>query len=169
MRGLLRVTIELQPVGFRELSARRPGRGSAVQPCGDRAALPGVTCSGCVIGQFGFVPGFAGLSRQPGRLGASASARITRQKMRAYGIRAIPAGPRTATRAHPPGLTQREREVLDLICARHTNAEIAARLFISAKIVDHHVSAVLAKLDAPTRNAAATSAARLGLVGAAKN
>jgi len=102
-------------------------------------------------------------------LGASAAARITRQKMRAYGIRAIPAGPRTATRAHPLGLTRREREVLDLICARHTNAEIAARLFISAKTVDHHVSAVLAKLDVPTRNAAAAAAARLGLAGAAKN
>jgi DNA-binding CsgD family transcriptional regulator/tetratricopeptide (TPR) repeat protein len=102
-------------------------------------------------------------------LGASASARITRQKMRACGIRAIPTGPRTATRAHPLGLTRREREVLDLICAGHTNAEIATRLFISAKTVDHHVSAVLAKLDAPTRNAAAASAARLGLVGAAKS
>jgi hypothetical protein len=63
-------------------------------------------------------------------LGASAAARITRQKMRACGIRSIPAGPRTATRAHPLGLTRSEREVLDLICAGHTNAEIAARLFI---------------------------------------
>jgi DNA-binding CsgD family transcriptional regulator len=102
-------------------------------------------------------------------LGASAAARITRQRMRAHGIRAIPAGPRTATRAHPLGLTRREREVLDLICAGHTNAEIAARLFISAKTVDHHVSAVLAKLNAPTRNAAAAVAARLGLASAAKN
>jgi DNA-binding CsgD family transcriptional regulator len=101
-------------------------------------------------------------------LGASAAAQLTRQKMRALGIRSIPAGPRTATRAHPLGLTRREREVLDLICAGHTNAEIAAKLFISAKTVDHHVSAVLAKLDAPTRGVAASHAARLGLVGAAE-
>jgi DNA-binding NarL/FixJ family response regulator len=101
-------------------------------------------------------------------LGASATARITRQKMRRLGIHSIPAGPRTATRAHPLGLTRREREVLDLICAGHTNTEIAARLFISAKTVDHHVSAILAKLNAPTRNAAASQAARLGLVGAAE-
>jgi DNA-binding CsgD family transcriptional regulator len=101
-------------------------------------------------------------------LSASAAAQITRQKMRLLGIRSIPTGPRTATRAHPLGLTQREREVLDLVCAGHTNAQIAAKLFISTKTVDHHVSAVLTKLDAPTRNAAAAHAARLGLADAAK-
>ena len=97
-------------------------------------------------------------------LGATATARITRQRMRDLGIRSIPAGPRAATRGHPLGLTRREQEVLGLICAGHTNAEIAEQLFISAKTVDHHVSAVLAKLGAPTRNAAAARAARLGLV-----
>jgi DNA-binding CsgD family transcriptional regulator len=93
---------------------------------------------------------------------------LTRQKMRGLAIRSIPAGPRKATRKHPLGLTRREREVLELICARHTNAEIAQKLFISVKTVDHHVSAVLAKLDAPTRRAAATRAAKLGLVTAAR-
>jgi DNA-binding CsgD family transcriptional regulator len=53
--------------------------------------------------------------------------------------------------------------VLELICDGHTNAEIAARLFISAKTVDHHVSAVLAKLGAPTRGAAVARAAQLKL------
>jgi DNA-binding CsgD family transcriptional regulator/tetratricopeptide (TPR) repeat protein len=101
-------------------------------------------------------------------LGAPATARLTRQKMRRLAIRSIPAGPRTATREHPLGLTRREREVLDLICARHTNAEIAGKLFISVKTVDHHVSAVLAKLDAPTRRAAATRAVKLGLIRAAR-
>lgn len=101
-------------------------------------------------------------------LGASATARLTRQKMRRHGIHSIPTGPHTATRAHPLGLTHREREVLDLICDGHTNAEIAAKLFISRKTVDHHVSAVLAKLNAPTRNAAASQAALLGLVGTAE-
>jgi DNA-binding CsgD family transcriptional regulator/tetratricopeptide (TPR) repeat protein len=101
-------------------------------------------------------------------LGAPAAAQLTRHKMRQLGIRSIPAGPRTATRAHPAGLTRREREVLELICAGHTNAEIAAKLFISPKTVDHHVSSVLAKLDAPTREVAATHAARLGLVSAAE-
>ena len=50
-------------------------------------------------------------------LGASAAARMTQQKMRQLGIRSIPAGPRIATRAHPLGLTRREQEVPDLICA----------------------------------------------------
>ncbi len=93
-------------------------------------------------------------------LGAPAAAQLTRQAMRRLGIRSIPAGPRTATRTHPLGLTPREREVLELICAGHTNAQIAAKLFISAKTVDHHVSAVLAKLDAPTREVAAAHASR---------
>jgi len=67
-------------------------------------------------------------------------------------------------RPDPLGLTQREREVLEYLCDGLTNAEIAAELVISARTVDHHVSAILTKLDAPTRNAAAAQAAQLGLV-----
>ena len=91
-------------------------------------------------------------------LGATATARVVRRVLRKQGIRSIPAGHRAATREHPLGLTRREREVLDLICAGRTNAEIAAHLVISAKTVDHHVSAVLAKLGVRTRQAAAEAA-----------
>ena len=101
-------------------------------------------------------------------LGAPAASQLTRHKMRRLGVRSIPAGPRAATRSDPLGLTPREREVLDLISAGYSNAEIAARLFLSAKTVDHHVSAVLAKLGTPTREAAAAHAARLGVTGAAE-
>ncbi len=87
-------------------------------------------------------------------LGAQTAAQIIRQRLRLLGARSIPAGPHTATRKRPFGLTRREGEVLDLICAEHTNAEIAAKLFLSVKTVDHHVSAVLAKLGVPTRAAA---------------
>jgi len=96
-------------------------------------------------------------------LGAPAAARLARQRLRALGVRAIPVGPRSATRDDPFGLTRREREILAEICAGQTNAAIAAKLFISAKTVDHHVSAVLAKLGAPNRNAAAAQAARQNL------
>ena len=102
-------------------------------------------------------------------LGASAPAQIARKQMRLLGIQSIPTGARSATRTHPLGLTRREREVLDLICRGQSNAEIAAGLYISARTVGHHVSAILAKLDAPTRSVAASQAARLGLVTAAES
>jgi ATP/maltotriose-dependent transcriptional regulator MalT len=97
-------------------------------------------------------------------LGATASARLARQALRRLGVRSIPSGPRRKTRAHPLGMTPREWQVLELICARRTNAEIAQELFISAKTVDHHVSAVLAKLAVDNRGSAAEAVARLGLV-----
>ncbi len=88
-------------------------------------------------------------------LGAMATAGLARQKLRQLGARSVPVGPHRATRAHPLGLTPRECKVLELICERQTNAEIARTLFISAKTVDHHVSAVLAKLGVDNREAAA--------------
>lgn len=94
-------------------------------------------------------------------LGAVATARVARRTMRAQGIRSIPVGRRAASRRHPFGLTRREQEVLDLVSAGKTNAEIAAALVLSAKTVDHHVSAILAKLDVPTRRAAAEAARAL--------
>jgi DNA-binding CsgD family transcriptional regulator/tetratricopeptide (TPR) repeat protein len=96
-------------------------------------------------------------------LRADAAVRVTRQKMRRLGIRSIPAGPRSATRAGPLGLTRREQEILGMLRADLTNAEIAERLFISPKTVDHHVSAVLGKLGVQSRRAAAAHADQLGI------
>jgi DNA-binding CsgD family transcriptional regulator len=92
-------------------------------------------------------------------LRATAAVRVTRLKMRRLGIKSIPVGPRSATRADPRGLTRREHEILALVGEGLTSAEIAARLFISAKTVDHHVAAAVAKLGAPSRAAAAASLA----------
>ena len=63
--------------------------------------------------------------------------------------------PRASTRRNPHGLTARELEILALLADGLRNADIAERLFLSPKTVDHHVSAVLAKLGARTRGEAA--------------
>ena len=61
------------------------------------------------------------------------------------------------------GLTKREAEVASCLAEHLTNDEIAARLFISPKTVDHHVSAILAKLGVATREAAGRLAVEHGL------
>ncbi len=97
-------------------------------------------------------------------LGADAAVRHTRQRMKDLGHRGVPTGSRSSTRDHPLGLTRREDEVLGLVCEGLTNEEIAVRLVVSTRTVDHHVSAVLAKLGVGSRGAAAARARKLGLV-----
>jgi DNA-binding NarL/FixJ family response regulator len=98
------------------------------------------------------------------RLGAGPAAERLRQALRASGVRGIPRGPRASTRENAAGLTNRQLEVLALLADGLSNSEIAERLFISPKTVDHHVGAVLAKLDARTRAEAASRAIHAGLI-----
>ena len=98
-------------------------------------------------------------------LGARPAAAIVARKLRERGVRGVPRGPRPRTRANPAGLTARELEVLALLARGLRNAAIADELVVSEKTVDHHVSAVLRKLDVRTRGEAAAEAARLGLLG----
>jgi len=58
-------------------------------------------------------------------------------------------------------LTEREQEVLQLLAQGLTNREIGARLFLSAKTVEHHVGAVLRKLGVKTRTEAAAALSRV--------
>jgi DNA-binding CsgD family transcriptional regulator len=97
------------------------------------------------------------------RLGAVPMAGITRRKLRAKGARGIPRGAQERTRNNPHGLTKRELQVLTLLCEGRRNADIARRLFVSDKTVDHHVSSVLSKLNVSSRSEAAALANRLGL------
>ena len=102
-------------------------------------------------------------------LGARPATAIVARRLRALGVRGVPRGPRPSTQENPAGLTTRELEVLALVAEGLRNAEIAERLIVTRKTVDHHVSAILRKLDAPTRGQAAAAALRLGLLQRAEN
>ena len=96
-------------------------------------------------------------------LGSKPAARLAANRLRQLGAR-VPRGPNAATRRNTAGLTGRELEVVALLAEGLRNAEIAERLVISAKTVDHHVSSLLTKLGVTSRQAAAASARRLGIV-----
>ncbi len=96
-------------------------------------------------------------------LGARAIAERVRRELRQRGVRSIARGPRPSTRANLAGLTRREVDVLKLIDDGLSNADIASRLGVSTKTVDHHVSAILGKFQAATRGEAAARARKAGL------
>lgn len=78
--------------------------------------------------------------------------------------RVFAAGPATA--APPavfPELTEREREILDLVATGLPNGEIATQLYLSPKTVRNNVSAILMKLRARDRSAAIVAAREAGL------
>ena len=98
------------------------------------------------------------------QLGARPAAVTIKRRLHDLGIRDIPRGPRPATRANPAHLTPREAEILTLIGAGTTNAEIAADLYLSPKTIEHHVSAILAKLGVRSRREAIHMARTLGVL-----
>jgi len=98
------------------------------------------------------------------RIGASATAVRVRASLGARGLRRGARGPRASTRANSFGLTTRELHVLGAIDKGWTNKEIGERLFVSPKTIDHHVSAILGKVDARTRGEAAAFARAHGLI-----
>jgi DNA-binding CsgD family transcriptional regulator len=97
-------------------------------------------------------------------LGAAAALRVAARELRALGATRVPRPPRRERPPQPAGLTDREVDVLRLMAAGQRNADIAAHLVVSTRTVDHHVSAILKKLDVRSRSEAVSAAARLGLI-----
>jgi DNA-binding NarL/FixJ family response regulator len=95
------------------------------------------------------------------RLGAKAAARRTRQRLAELRGR-TPRTRRADISADPDGLSRREREVLTLIAAGHSDADIATKLSISRKTVGHHVGSILIKLGVENRTQAAARARQPG-------
>lgn len=72
---------------------------------------------------------------------------------------AAPAG--TTARLQSLGVSRREAQVLALLLAPYSNAEIASRLGIGKRTVESHIAALLRKLDAPDRHALIRAGAAL--------
>ena len=87
-------------------------------------------------------------------LGAVPGVDRARSLLRALGVRTA-GGPALAA-----GLSRREQDVARLVGLGLTNDQIAARLFLSARTVEHHVTSILRKLPASGRAEIATYAAR---------
>jgi HD-GYP domain-containing protein (c-di-GMP phosphodiesterase class II)/DNA-binding CsgD family transcriptional regulator len=89
-----------------------------------------------------------------GRLDADAAAAV----IQAAGL------PRGVRRARPADLTERQVEVLRLVSRGLSNAEIAERLVLSRRTVEHHVQDIYLKIGASTRAGAAMFALQHGLL-----
>jgi len=97
-------------------------------------------------------------------LGADAVYEKMKLEMRRSGIKSIPRGIRKSTQSNSALLTGRELDVLQLLNEGLQNKEIAFRLFISAKTVDHHISSIFFKLDVNSRAKAVQQAVRLEII-----
>jgi len=96
-------------------------------------------------------------------LGARPAAAVVAGRLRALGVRRLPRVPRETTARNPAGLTGRELEVAGLLVQGLGNTDIAARLMLSPKTVEHHVSAVLRKLCIQSRRDVRSAAISHGL------
>jgi DNA-binding CsgD family transcriptional regulator len=96
-------------------------------------------------------------------IGARPAAARVRSELVRDGARGLPRGPRPSTRANPANLTNRQLDVLALLAEGLSNREIGRRLFISSRTVDHHVAALLRKLNVDSRTGAARAARELAL------
>jgi DNA-binding CsgD family transcriptional regulator/tetratricopeptide (TPR) repeat protein len=84
--------------------------------------------------------------------GGTPDAVMLREKLRTAGVSGIPRGPILSTQKNPYGLTTRQLEVLELLVKGSSNIGIAEKLSISPRTVEHHVTAILTKLNVNNRH-----------------
>lgn len=120
-----------------------------------RAALE-AGARGCLSGTIGAVA-LAAAIRQVARGDVAVSHEVTEAIVASIGR------PHRQRRPGGPALSDRETEVLSLVCAGLSNKEIAQRLYLSLRTVENHLASVYAKLGARSRTEAALLAVRRGL------
>ncbi|HRH59471.1 MAG TPA: LuxR C-terminal-related transcriptional regulator, partial [Chitinophagaceae bacterium] len=98
------------------------------------------------------------------KLGANAVYEKLKLQMRSSGIKSIPRGARKSTQLNPALLTNRELDILQLLKEGLQNKEIADKLFISPKTVDHHISSIFYKLEVNSRAKAVQEATRQAIL-----
>jgi DNA-binding CsgD family transcriptional regulator len=156
MRGLLASWLPDKAAAAEAESLRQPHRAEAARQWEEAAArwdeLGSPYAAALALARSGTEEGLAAAALRFDELGADAAAARARSLSRKRGW-PTPGRPRTATRHHPQGLTRREAEVAGLLAEGLPNAAIAERLVLSQRTVEHHVAAVLAKLDVPSRHA----------------
>jgi DNA-binding CsgD family transcriptional regulator len=97
-------------------------------------------------------------------LGGGVTSEKLRSNLKERGVRNIPRGPHESTRKNPAMLTDRQLEILNLLKEGAPNKVIADKLFISPKTVDHHITAILSKLEVHSRAKAILEAQKLGIL-----
>ena len=94
---------------------------------------------------------------------SAAVAAKLRHELKSAGV-PMPRRRAETTRDHGAGLTARQTEVLSLLAEQRSNVDIADQLFLSPRTVEHHVAAVMSKLDASSRKETVEVATHRGLL-----